>query len=303
MPLAFGGSRTSIDVAGYKPQPDEDMELNFVRVTPGYFKTLGIGLRDGRAFDDRDVDGQPERIVVNETMARRFWPGGRAVGRLVRFNTREPFSVEVIGVVADAHYRMVREERTSSFYVALAQWRSTAGVLHVRTSGDPGPRVADLRRVVAAVNPVVPVVRAHTLPDQIERNLADERMAMAIGLTLAAVALVLATAGLYATMAFLVGRRTREIGVRMALGAADTDVRSLVLREGILLALTGVTAGIAISVWVGHALRHQVYGIGPLDPFSFSTAAAILVAAALVASWLPARRAASVDPVIALRES
>ena len=137
MPLSFGGSRTSIAIAGYTPASDEDMEINFVRVSPEYFRTLGLSVRQGRSFDARDRDGQPERIVVNETMARRFWPDGRAVGRFVRFDSRAPFNVEVIGVVPDAHYRMVREEPTPTFYVPLAQWPSSAGVLHVRLSGDP----------------------------------------------------------------------------------------------------------------------------------------------------------------------
>ncbi len=303
MPLDFGGSRTTIAVAGYTPTQGEDMEINFVRISPGYFDTLGLKLREGRAFDERDRDGQPERIIVNETMARRFWPEGRAVGRLLRFSSRGPFSVEVVGVVPDVHYRMVREAATPTFYVPLAQWPTSEGVLHVRTAGDPSARVAELRRVVGAVDVAVPVTRAHTVLDQIERNVADERMSMAIGLTLALVALLLSTAGIYATIAFLVGRRTREIGVRIALGARTADVRSLVLREGVVLALVGVLCGLALSAWVGHALRHQLYGIGPLDAASVGAAAAILAGAALLASWLPARRAARVDPIVALRES
>jgi putative ABC transport system permease protein len=303
MPLDFGGSRTTIAVAGYSPTQGEDMEINFVRISPGYFDTLGLKLREGRAFDERDRDGQPERIIVNETMARRFWPEGRAVGRLLRFSPRGPFSVEVVGVVPDVHYRMVREAATPTFYVPLAQWPTGEGVLHVRTAGDPSPRIEELKRVVGAVDVAVPVTRAHTVLDQIERNVADERMSMAIGLTLALVALLLATAGIYSTMAFLVGRRTREIGVRIALGARTTDVRSLVLKEGVVLALVGVVCGLALSAWVGHALRHQLYGIGPLDASSVGVAAAILAGAALLASWLPARRAARVDPIVALRES
>ena len=302
MPLDFGGSRTTIGIAGYAPSTDEDMEINFVRVSPGYFRTLGLSMRDGRPFDARDRDGQPERIIVNETMARRFWPAGRAVGRFVRFDSRAPFNVEVIGVVPDVHYRMVREEPTPAFYVPLAQWRASEGVLHVRVAGDPSSRIAELRRAVSAVSTTVPVTRAYTLLDQVERNVADERMAMAIGLTLAVVALVLAAAGLYATMAFLVGLRTREIGVRMALGARTADVRALVLREGVILALGGVLCGLALAAWVGHALRHQLYGIGTLDLSSVGAAAVILAAAALLASWFPARRASRVDPVIALRE-
>ena len=197
---------------------------------------------------------------------------------------------------------MVREPSTPTFYVPLAQWPSDAGVLHVRVTGEPSTRLAELRRVVAAVNPAVPVIRAHTLPDQVERNIADERLAMTIGLTLALVALLLATAGLYATMAFVVGRRTREIGVRLALGARTTEVRSLVVREGLALTLAGGPCGLALSIWVGRALRHQLYGVSALDVPSLVGAAVILIAAGLLASWLPARRAARVDPVVALRE-
>jgi macrolide transport system ATP-binding/permease protein len=302
MPLDFGGSRASVDVAGYKPAADEDMELNFARVSPGYFAAMGIPIRQGRAFDERDTAGQPERIIVNETMARRFWPGGQAVGRLVRFNDRDPYAVEVIGVAADVHYRMVREEPRASFYAPLTQWPATSGVVHVRVAGDPGARIEEFRRAAASVNPSVPVVRAYTLIDQVERNLADERMARAIGVTLAIVALLLSAAGLYATMAFLVGRRTREIGVRMALGARTADVRTLVLREGLTLALAGVAIGIVLSGWAGHMLRNRLYEIGGMDITSVVAAAAILSTAALVASWLPARRASKVDPVVALRE-
>jgi predicted permease len=307
MPLDFGGSRMTVDVAGYESATDEDMELNFVRVSPGYFRTLGIVLLHGRTFDDRDHAQQPDRIVVNETMARRFWPDGRAVGRFVRLSSSAPYNVEVIGVVRDAHYRMVREEPQPSFYVALRQYPSARGVLHVRYrddgGGDPAAvRLDELRRAIAAVNPAVPVIRIHTLVAQIERNIADERMALAIGFTLALVALVLATAGLYATMAFLVGRRTREIGVRLALGARASDVRALVLREGTALAIAGVGVGVALSAWVGYALRHQLYAVQSLDVASLASAAAILCAAAVLASWLPARRASRVDPVVALRE-
>ena len=299
----------TIEVSGYKPSPDEDMELNFSRVTADYFAVMGIPLLQGRAFDERDRDGQPERIIVNETMARRFWAEGRAVGGLVRTSERQPFNVEVIGVVPDVHYRMVREEPVPAFYVPLAQYPSGSGVLHVRFAdasdaarSNVGSRIDELRRAVIAVNPAVPVTRAHPLSEQVERNIADERMARAIGTSLAIVALLLATAGLYATMAFVVGRRTREIGVRMALGARATDVRTLVLREGVTLAAIGVVAGAALSLWVGQALESVLFGISRTDPISLAAAAASLAAAAVLASWIPARRAARVDPVVALRD-
>ena len=303
MPLDFGGSRTSIEVAGYVPQPDEDMELNFVRVTPAYFRTLGIPLLQGREFTAADRPGQGRRIIVNETMARRFWPDGRAVGRFVRFSQREAFDVEVIGIAADVHYRMVREEPRPSFYAPLAQWPSASGVIHARFQSPPEPRIDELRRVVAGANPGIPVARASTLAAQMERNIADERLAGAIGVTLAAATLVLAAGGLYATMAFLVGRRTREIGVRVALGARRADVRRLVLRDAGRLAALGIAGGLALSLWMAHTLRSLLYGVQPVDYVSLASAAGILGAAAILASWLPARRATRVDPLAALRES
>jgi putative ABC transport system permease protein len=303
MPFDFGGSRTSIDVARYRPGADEDMELNFLRVTSAYFDTLRIPLRQGRFFDDRDRGGQPLRIIVNDTMARRYWSGKSPIGQFVRFDNRQPFNIEVVGVVPDVHYRMVREEPQPSFYIPLAQMPAASGVLHVRFGSDPSGRLEELRRVIALIDPAVPVMRIGTLANQIERNISEERMAGVIGVTLASVALVLATAGLYATMAFVVGRRTREIGVRVALGARGADVRRLVLGEGLALVAGGVLAGLAFAIWIGHALRNQLYGVSATDLVSLGGAAAVLAVAAVIAGWLPARRAAAVDPVVALRES
>jgi len=303
--VPFGGSRTTVEVSGYTPEAGEDMELNFTRVTPGYFAAMGVPVLQGRSFDERDRDGQPERIIVNETMARRYWPGGRAVGGLLRTDSRAPFAIEVIGVVPDVHYRMVREAPVPSFYVPMAQLPFDSGVLHVRFASGAGAaasRIGELRRVVSAVNPAIPVTRAHTLVDQVERNIADERMATAIGVTLAAVALLLAAAGLYATMAFIVGRRTREMGVRMALGARAGEVQSLVLREGVVLAAIGVAGGTVLAAIAGRMIESLLYGVGRTDAFSLAAAAVLLAAAAVLASWIPARRASRVDPVVALRD-
>jgi predicted permease len=302
MPLDFGGSRISIEIAGYTPHPDEDMEINFNRVTPEYFRTLGIPVLRGRAFDERDRRGEGRRIIVNETMARRFWPDGDAVGRMVRLGPSQAFDVEVVGVVADAHYRMVREKPRPSFYAPLAQLPVPLGVVHVRVHDDPAARLNELRRVVGGVHAAVPVTRSGTLRAQVERNIADERLAGAIGLTLGAATLLLAAAGLYATMAFLVGRRTREIGVRMALGARATDVRQIVMGDAGRLVALGIAGGLALALWVGHTLRSVLYGVSAFDYTSMLAAAGILGTAAVVASWLPARRAANVDPLVALRE-
>ena len=303
MPLDFGGSRTTVDVAGHKPSQDEDMELNFVRVSPGYFEALGLPITRGRSFTAQDVDGQPQRIVVNETMARRFWPNGEAVGKFVRMVDEGPYNIEVVGVVPDVHYRMVREEPRPSFYASLNQWPASAGVIHIRTNGDPTPRLDELRRAVAAVNPAVPVGRVNTLAEQLERNISQERMASVIGVTLALATLLLAAAGLYSTMAFLVGRRTREIGVRVALGARALDVRRMVLRDAALLVLIGALTGLGFALWAGRALETLLFGVGRSDYVSLVASAALLSIAGLIASWVPARRASRVDPVIALRET
>ena len=302
MPLDFGGSRISVEVAGYQPRPDEEMELNVLRVSAGYFETLGIPLLAGRTFNEWDVDGQPRRIIVNETMARRYWPDGRAVGRFIRFDPSEPYKIEVVGVVADAHYRMVREEPQPSFYAPYAEWPFVMGVVHARTAGNPAPRLDEIRRVIASVDRGVPVMRFGTLRQQVDRNLADERLAGMIGVTLACATLLLAAVGLYSTMAFLVGRRTREMGVRLALGARQADLSRLVVRDSLWLVAPGLALGFALAYWGSSSLATILYRVDRLDPLSIAGAALILASASLLASWIPARRAATVDPVVVLRE-
>ena len=303
MPLDFGGSRMSVTVPGYTPAPDEDMELNYLRVAPAYFETMEIPIARGRTFDARDVSPGPIRVIVNETMARRYWPGGDAVGRqLVIFSAGAP-DAEVIGVVPDVRYRMVREAARPSFYLPFDAAAFPEGVIHARTSGDPALMIETLRRVVAEVHPGIPVARALSVEAQAMRNIADERMAGALGGVLGMSALLLAAAGLYGTMAFAVRLRTREIGVRMALGARSADVSALVVKQGFGLVLIGAVVGLAGAFWAGRALESQLYGVSPADAGSFLAAAALLGGAALLAAWIPARRATRVDPVIALRDT
>jgi predicted permease len=302
VPLDFGGSRIGITIPEYTPAPDEEMELNYLRVMPGYFETMRIPFLRGRAFDARDVDGAPIAVVINATMARRFWAGANPVGRrLAVFSDGAP-DAEVIGVVPDVHYRMVREEPRPSFYVAFPQSPFFQAAFHARTSGDPSALVQTVRRAVAEVHPQVPIARALSLEEQALRNIADDRMAQTVGLLLGLSALVLATAGLYGTMAIAVRRRTREIGVRLALGAAMRDVHGLVLRQGLGLVATGALAGAVASVAVGRALASQLYGVPEFDLLSVGVALAVLSVAALAASWLPARRATRIDPIVALRD-
>lgn len=300
MPLDFGGSRTSVAVPGYDAAEGEDLELNFLRVSPGYFETMRIPVLRGRAFDSTDTADAAPRVIVNQTMAQRYWKDGDAVGRAIDVGDGP---AEVIGIVADAHYRMVRERARPSFYVPLAQLPFSRGVIHARTAGDPAALVETLRREVAAVNPRVPIARAVSLEAQRRLNIAEDRMAEAIGVTLGVSALLLAAAGLYGTMAFAVRRRTREIGVRMALGARATDVRALVLRQGMTLVAAGSILGALGAGGVGRLLQGQLYGVRSLDPAAIAAAFGLLTVTALLAAWIPARRATRVDPVIALRDA
>ena len=302
MPLDFGGSRRTIAVPGYAPSADEDMEINLNRVSSDYFNVLQIPVLAGRVFDERDTADQPGRIVINETMARRYFPGGHAVGRFISYGSG-PANVEVIGIVRDVRYRMVREAPRPSFYVPLSQAPVPFGAFHVRTSVDPELRLGELERAVAAVEPGVPITRTLSLDRQLDRNIATERMARSIAVALGLAALVLAATGLYATMAFAVRRRTREIGVRMALGARGADVRMMIVKQSVVLVALGIAAGLGGAIWAGRAVESQLYGVSSIDIVSFAGAALTLGIAAIAAAWLPARRATKVDPVTALRDA
>jgi ABC-type antimicrobial peptide transport system permease subunit len=236
-------------------------------------------------------------------MARRYWPDGRAIGRAFAFAGATGAGFEVVGVARDVKYRTIREASMPSFYYSIHRTaRASSGVFQVLTAGDPDSALDDLRRALGAVDPAVPVTIAHTLREQRNRNLANERLAMTIGAVLGGAALLMAAVGLFAAMSHAVGRRTREIGVRMALGAVPSGVARLVLGEGARLVAAGALAGVGLAYWLGQAVKERLYGVGPYDPVSILVAAGILAAVTLVAAWAPARRAARVDPTTALRE-
>ena len=297
-PLDFGGARRTIDIPGYTPAPDEDMEINYNRVGGDYFEAIGLRPRDGRVFDDRDRAGTPLVMVINEAMAARFWRGTRAVGRDVRLSDTQ--TATVIGVVPDAKYRRLRESAAPSFYLAAAQFRPGPGTFHVRVDR-PDTQLEPLRRVLAAVDPAVPVTRARTLRQQAAVNVRDERLAMTIAAALAGAAVLLAAVGLYAAMAYAVGQRSREIGVRLALGAVPGDVRRLVLRQGLGLALAGGALGAGVGVLLARALEQRLFGVAPLDGVTMLASLLGISVIAALATWTPARRASRVDPVDALR--
>jgi predicted permease len=300
IPLGFGGSRTSITVPGYDAAPDEELEINFNVVSDRYFEATGIALAAGRTFDERDTAGGAPVAVVNETMAARYWGAAGALGRHFVLGPNVP-PVRVIGVARDVKYRMLREAPGPSFYLPLAQSAARRGVLHIRTAGDPADLLPAIQRTVAAIDPAVPVTGLRTLRDQATLNLNDERIAMFIGLTLGAAALLLAAVGLYGSMSFAFARRTRELGVRVALGATARDIRGLVLKQGLGLSLAGTLAGAALALLLARAIESRLYGVTGTDLPTLVLSASILTTVGACASWVPARRAARIDPVHALR--
>jgi putative ABC transport system permease protein len=300
VPLGFGGARTTVIVPGYQPAADEDMELNFNVTAPGYLDAMGIRLREGRFFNAYDVRERPSVIVVNQTMAARYWRGRSPLGARVRFSEEGP-DIEVVGVAEDVKYRMLREDARPSFYVPYAQSAALDGVLHVRTWGEPAAAISSVRQALSEVDANVPVITVRTLQEQAALNVNDERVALFIALTLAAAALLLAAVGLYGSMSYAVRRRTRELGVRLALGATVADIRRLVLAHGLRLCVAGTVIGSFAAIATARLIEHRLFGVKANDPATLIASAVILSIVAVMACWIPARRATRVDPANALR--
>lgn len=300
-PVNFGGSRVSVAIPGYTAQPDEDMEINYNDVAGDYFGALGMTMVDGRPELQPRPPGAPIPSVINHTMARRYWPAARAVGQQFRLGDNSGPVVEVVGVVADAKYRSMREEVQPSFYMPVSSAQVRDGSWHVRVAGDPGAVLPAIQRAVSEGDPLVPVTSALTLRGQQSNNITDDRLAMSIGVALASAAMLLAGVGLFGAMSQLVGQRTREIGVRLALGASPPGIGRLVLGQAMRIALAGSALGLVLALWATSFTAARLFGVGRFDPVSFSGAAVVLTLVAAAAALTPARRAARVDPVNALR--
>jgi putative ABC transport system permease protein len=276
--------------------------LNFEAVHPTYFSTLGVSIRRGRRFTAADGDLAPRVAIVDDAMASRIWPGQDPIGRRLKFGGLDsrPDWLTVVGVAATTRYRELATPRPT-LYVPAQQLMITAGRLAIRTAATPGFVAGAVRDAVRTVAPDVRVLRVSPYSEYLRRPLATPRFnALLLG-AFAAAALLMSSIGLYGVMAASVRRRHAEIGVRLALGATTTSVARLMLGEGLRLALFGAMVGLALAFTVTRVLRGLLFEIEPLDPISLFGAAAILVAAALVATGLPARRATRVDPVELLR--
>jgi predicted permease len=302
-PLSGNGMRWTVfgaDGHVFDKKPNFDFDV----VAPDYFHTLHIPLLAGRDFDSRDTDNSPPVVIVNRAGARRLWPGQNPIGRHLMLPSIPPgklLNLEVVGVVGDSKYRNLLDPVAPAMYLPFAQRYRGHGTLIVRTAGAPGAMSGSARKLLASLDPSVPVGGVTTMREQESRSLYQARM---IALLLAAfglLSLALAVVGIYGVSSYTVARRTQEIGLRMALGARPEEVLGMVLRQGAKLAIMGIGAGIVAALGLTRLMRSLLYGTSAADPFTFAAMAVLLAAVAVAACYIPARRATRIDPITALR--
>lgn len=273
---------------------------HYQMITPDYLRTMGIALVNGRAFTDADRPGAPDVVLVSESVARAFWPGQDAVGRRIGYPWPSPW-LTIVGVVKDVKTDSLNSGRTMAVYRPFAQAPITAMTVVTRTSAQPGVIAALLRATVAELDPNVPVSDVATMDYVVASSMARPRFAMALLSAFAAVALLLGAIGIYGVIAYAVSQRTREIGVRMALGATPGDAMWMVIRRGAMLTAAGVAVGTVAALGTTRLLAGLLYGVSPTDPMTFASVALISGIVATIACYVPARRATRVDPTVALR--
>ena len=316
LPLSGLDSNTGLLIEGRPiPAPGERIFAHYRVVTADYFRAMGMRLRQGRAFTAADNDKAPRVAVINETMARRYWPGENPIGKraaldfeAMRFYPdRAPdFDLalglrEIVGVVADVKHTGLAGETVPEFYAPLAQRPARNMTLVVRAAADPAGLLGVARNEVLALDKDQPIANASTMSEWLAASVAQPRFNFLLMTVFAAVALLLAALGIYGVMAWTVAQRTQEIGIRMALGAQTSDVLKLIIKRGMTLTLAGVAIGLIASLALTRLMETLLFDVSATDPLTFSLIALLLTAVAMLACYIPARRATNLDPMIALK--
>ena len=306
LPLTGASTIYGFRIQGRQPPPPGEVQDIVVKVaTPGYFRTLGIPLRGGRTLEERDHAESTPVAVLNEAAASRFFPAVNPVGQRLTFGApagEEPTWIEVVGVVGNTPQYGLDQDVRPELYLANDQFSSSAMTVTLGTAGDPLRLASAIRREVRALDADLPIEDIRTLGSVVTQSVAQPRFYMALLSIFAAVALVLSAIGIFGVMSYTVAQRTREIGIRMALGADPRKVLSLVVRRALLLALGGTVLGLLGAVALTRILETLLYGIAPTDVATYASVPLVLLAVAGLASWIPARAATRVDPIIALRQ-
>src|SRR3954454_2448916 len=297
--VGFGGSFTIFG----RPEGADEGNAQIRSVTPGYMETLSIPLRAGRFVDERDSERAPRVTLISETAARRFWPGENRVGRQIRVHVNERIKEarEIIGVVGDVRTRGMELAPVPVLYVPHAQYGPESMSIMVRTASDPLAMVPQMKAALKTLAADVALSRATTMDDLVATNVAQPRFRTLLLSIFAGVSLILATVGLYGVVAFSVNQRRSELGLRMALGADPAGVLRLVLREGMTPVLIGIVVGLGGAALLARVMRTLLFGVDATDPITFAVVAALLMLVALVACYVPARRATALDPALTLR--
>ena len=301
--LSGATSGTAIFVQGraYSGYVKERDDVSRIVAAPNYFATLGIPVVRGRGFTERDDRRSPQVAMINEAAARKFFPGENPIGRRFGDSPEDSGDIEIVGIVRDARYNSLREPPPPTLYLPHLQSNPEDLVFSIRTTGDPAQVLTAARGAVSAADPNIPIRTVETQMSTIERRFAQEKVLAQAYALFGGIALFVAAIGLFGLMSYNVSRRTREIGIRMAMGAQREEVLGLVLRESMLLVVAGIAIGIAASLAAGRLVASQLFGLAPSDPITMLSAMLLMLVVSAAAGYLPARRAARVDPMIALR--
>jgi predicted permease len=295
-PLMRGsGMKTTVVRAGQTPQAADFMNASYNLATGDYFETVGMRLVAGRAFEDADATRKPSPVVVNQSLARLLFPGENPVGRILG----EKGDSQIAGVVTDAHYRSLREPIPPTIFKVLTEDDFT---LYVRTHRGPESLIQPVRQAFAALAPGMAFTEIHTLAEEVDFSAAPERLTAILASIFGLFATLLAAVGLYGLLAYAVAQRQREIGTRMALGAHPRAIANLVGGQALVLVAIGVALGLAAALLLSPLASALLYGVGPADPLSMAAAGLLVAMVAALAAFIPAARAARVDPSEALRE-
>jgi predicted permease len=303
VPLLAGSNwGNSLEVEGFQSGPDTDTVANYNKIGPGYFRTLGVPLIVGREFSREDAANGALVTVVNEQFTRKFNLGRNALGKHIQQGGPTSPQIEIVGVVADAKYSEVKDAPPAQFFTPYRQGE-TMGFLnfYVKTSLPPEQILPTIAKVVARLDPNLPVEQLRTLEEQIRDNVFLDRLLMVLSVSFAALATLLAGVGLYGVLAYTVALRTREIGLRMALGAAPERVRRMVLRQMGVMTAVGAMIGLGLAALAGRGAQSLLFELKGYDPVVFAASACLLALIAIGAGFVPALRASRVDPMTALR--
>lgn len=284
------------EIASGRPQPQADFRV----ATPDYFRTVGIPLRAGRIFAETDRLGQPVAVVINESLARAYWPGEDPIGRRISTDNGQTWDT-IVGVVGDVKQYGLDRDPADEMYYGYLQLPLLSNTLLLGTTGDPMRLLGRVRGIVRSLDAELPIGKVQTLQQARSESLSPSRLTTLLLALFAGLALVIAATGIGGVIAYGVSQRTHEIGVRMALGAARTDVLRMVLRQGLGMLAAGLALGAAGALALSRLMTGLLFGVEPTDPLTFTAVSALLVAVAAAASFVPARRAAGVAPMVALR--